>query len=389
MEWPGLKEAKTIKKIFQMELTGSFYYFLIGLSHGIDSYYKLEKGKIWPLLMNPADAEERGKALFYLLLHNGYLTRSEEKSNYFKIPNKEILVEFKKMVRKHLRLFYEKVDASELLKAMETQNFESFGNEITKSLYPLFSKRKDGESGFLESDIEKLIHLYALELADLEDGYVVVSQGGGAKEPKREDEKKPDSNELTNEAQGQKDCEDTGFRYDLHLKPKSGDNKFHYLIELKRQIKDDERISEKALEALKQIYARDYFRHMILEKNTKAIVTMGLAAYFDKVCLATLKIDVSNELISGADTLSLQKFEIIGKYNDNVKVECGFLDEIKIEKPKIKMKSGRKSRQKEYKKRLNEAYRQAIEKTIEDMVTKRRAKRIGETSEGSDSEKSE
>jgi hypothetical protein len=52
------------------------------------------------------------------------------------------------------------------------------------------------------------------------------------------------------------------------------------------------------------------------------------------------------------------------------------------------MKSGMTTKHKEYKKRLNEAYRQAIEKAIDGMVTKRRAKRTGETSEGSDSEKS-
>jgi hypothetical protein len=366
-EWPGLRNAQTIKRVIEMGLTEQLYQFLIKLSYGLDSEYKLEDGKVSPLLENPNDEDEREKTAFYLLLHNGYLTRSQKGSNNFKIPNKEILLEFRRMITVHLKSYFDKVHVPELLAAMKTQDFQSVGIEVSKSLYPLYLKRKSEDSEFLEADIENLIHLYALELADIDDGYIAVSQGGGEKEPERNEENKPDSNEPTNEVRSQKDNWDAGFRFDLYLKPKSRDDKVHYLIELKRQLEDDERISEKALEALKQIYAKDYFRHMILEEDTKAIVTMGLAAHFDKVCLVTLKIDISKGMILGADTLSLQEFEIIDKYGGNVEVKCSDQKEIKLKKSEISMDS--KETDKGFEKQLNEAYRQAIEKAIEDAIT--------------------
>jgi hypothetical protein len=366
-EWLGLRDAQTIKRVIEMRLTGKLYHFLLKLSHGLDSYYKLEIGKVSPLLVNPTSVDARETAAFYLLLHNGYLTRNEKESSHFKIPNKEILLEFRRLVAEHLKSFFDKVHVPELLAAMKTQDFQSVGIEVTKSLYPLYLRRKSGNSEFLEADIENLIHLCSLELSDMDDGYVAVSKREGAKVLKRDDEQKSDSNEPTSKAQGQREYGNYGFRFDLHLKPKSRDDKVHYLIELKRQIKDDERISEKALEALKQIYAKDYFRHMILEEDTKAIVTMGLAAHFDKVCLVTLKIDVSNEMISGADTLSLQEFEITGKYGDNVEVKFSAQKEIKLKKPVISMDS--KETDKGFEKQLDEAYRQAIDIAIEDAIT--------------------
>jgi hypothetical protein len=372
-----------------MGLTGKLYDFIIKLSHGLDSYYETDEDKVSPLLQNPISEAERRKVAFYLLLHNGYLTRSEKESNHFKIPNKEILLEFRRMVAGYLKSFFDEVHVPELLTSMQTQDFQSFGIEVTKSLYPLYLRRKSGDPNFWKEEIENLIHLCVLELADIDKGYVVVSQGGGAKEAIRDDEQKSNSKKPTNEAQGQNDNRDSIFRFDLHLKPKSSDDKVHYLIELKRQTKDDERIFETALEGLKQIYSKNYFRHMILEEDTKAIVTMGLAAHFDKVCLVTLKIDVSKEMISGADTLSLQEFEITGKFQGNVKVKCSGRKKIKFKKPKISMKPGINKTDERYEKRLNEAYRQTIVKAIEVMIAERKAQRKEKISKGNDSEKPE
>jgi hypothetical protein len=332
-ELPGLRASKTIEKILKMGVSGRCYYFLRELSFDRPSYFKLEEGKVWPLLLNPADDEERGKAAFYLLLHNGYLTRSKKGDNFFKIPNNEIMSEYKLMVKEHLRSVCKGVDISALLAATKTENIDAFGREVTKSLYGLYLKRKEGYIHFKEQEIQDMMYHYLLELEELEDGYIVVSQDGedGRLKMQKKDAVQDSNLDDSNyEAKDQKDNREPGIRMDLHLKPKSKGKKAHYVIELKRHLEDDESISEKALVGLKQIYEKNYIRHMIMEADTTAVITMGLATHFDKVCLATLRVNVVNGMISGADTVYFHKFEITGKNKNDVEVKQGDQNKAKI-----------------------------------------------------------
>jgi hypothetical protein len=354
------------------------YWFLRELSLDRPSYFELEEGKVWPYLLNPKDDEERGIAAFYLLLHSGYLTRSKNCEDLFRIPNNEIMSEYKRMMKSHLKSLCEKVNISDLLAATIAGNIPAFGREVTKSLYTLYRKRKKGKTRFKEQEVQNLMYLYFLELEDIKDGYIVVSQDGEdgkIKKQKGDVEQNPNLDESDNKVKDQTYEREPGIRMDLHLKPKSGGKKAHYVIELKRHLEDDESIYEKALEGLKQIYEKNYIRRMIMEADTTSVITMGLATHFDKVCLATLKIDVLDGMISGADTILFQKFEITGKSKNKVEVKIADQETTKIkasidETKPIEFKSDKKRDV-----QLNNEYMAIIVKKIEKMIKERKAKR--------------
>jgi hypothetical protein len=355
------------------------YWFLKDISLDRPSYFELEEGKVWPYLLNPKDDEERGIAAFYLLLHSGYLTRSKNCEDLFRIPNKEIMSEYKRMMKSHLKSLCEEVNISDLLAATIAGNIPAFGREITKSLYTLYRKRKKGSKHFVEEEVQDLIYYYLLELEDIkDDGYIVVSQDGEdgkLKKRKRDVERKSNLDESESKVDDQTYEREPGIRMDLHLKPKSGGKKAHYVIELKRHLKDDESIYEKALEGLKQIYEKNYIRRMIMEAETTAVITMGLATHFDKVCLATLKIDVLDGMISGADTIHFQKFEITGKSKNKVEVKIADEEKAKIKASIDETKPIEFESDKKHDVQLNNEYMAIIVKKIEKMIKERKAKR--------------
>jgi hypothetical protein len=320
----GLSNSQIITKVFELGVDEEFYYLLRELSFDISVYFKLLECKVWPFLLNPKNDEERGIAAFYLLLHSGYLTRSKKSEDLFRIPNKEIMSEYKRMMKSHLKSLCAEVNISGLFVATKTGNIQAFGREVTKSLYDLYLKRKKGSTSFKEQEVQNLMYLYFLELEDIKDGYIVVSQDGEdgkITKQKGDVEQNPNLEISDNKVKDQTYKREPGIRMDLHLKPKSGGKKAHYVIELKRHLEDDESISEKALEGLKQIYEKNYIRSMIKEADTTAVITMGLATHFDKVCLATLRVNVVDGMISGADIVHFHKFEITGKTEEKVEVD--------------------------------------------------------------------
>jgi hypothetical protein len=401
-EWPGLTNAVTIQKILAMGYTGMFHQFFVFLFLGNSSYYAVGTKKIYPLLLTPINDDQRGKIAFYLLLHNGYLTRSEGEVDHFKIPNNEIKEEFTGMITEYLRQISKKIETSKLLRATKSENFQELGEEITNSLHTLYIDRKEGKNNPDESVIHDMIFAYLHELQKSEDGYQVIREHGGGQrrtspdksnetesDVNKSDEKKPNEKK-SNEKKSDLDASSTktsndsilgnrGYRIDIHLRPKSGDSKTDYVIELKSHIKDDERIFDKALVGLLQIFQNDYLRDIKTSKETKAIVTMGIAAHFDKICMVTLKVNVVKGLIHEANTIEVRKFEITGNdaKGENM-VECTYQDKVEIKlilEDYLNQNEIETEIEEEVEVRLYESYRIAIVKAIQDTIIKTKDKR--------------
>jgi hypothetical protein len=282
-----------------MGFTRKFHYFLLNLWMDSKAIFKAEKISFAYLLENPSDPEQRAEIGFYLLLHGGYLTRCKEGDQQYRIPNKEIRDEFTDKMRDYISsLPFENNAISDLLNATLSENFEKFGEEITKSFYTLYEDRKTKEKLPNESSIHALMLAY-LERLTQEREYVVIHEAGAF----------PES-----------DSKEKGYRMDFHLQPSKGEKKTPYIIEVKIHDKDDESISAKALIGLLQIHEFNYYRHIKLSGETTSIILMGLAAHYDNICLVTQKVQVLAQEIFQAGCIRLQRFKIAGKNENEIEV---------------------------------------------------------------------
>lgn len=332
---------------------GDFHRFLQNALLGISTQFQLKRRKIYPLLENPGDPGKRGKIAFYLLLHGGYITYSEEGENYFRIPNKEIMDEIREGVESYTSSLPPVKEGNlELLKAMKDQDFEKLGIEMTRSLYVLYLERQKKAPHPLESAIHDLILVYFDSLTKEEDGYLVLPEHGVGRKVKRitdskSDESKKDDEsdknvelylkELNEKLEQRRKKEASGFRIDLHLQPKQGSEKNHYIIELKRHSKYDDSIEEKALEALNQIYELNYGKYLMMTNETSGVIMMGLAAHFDQISLATQKIKVQMGSILVENTITLQRFSIRSNREDSVESSNDSKNDIRVnvESPEV------------------------------------------------------
>jgi hypothetical protein len=299
-QWTRTSSEKSLKKAFSMKFETKFHDFFFNLCSNFSGYYSDIDGRFSPILKDPNVSTERGKIAFYSLLNGGYLTRGDKGDTHFKIPNYEILIEFKKQMAEYLNsLPLEKESISKLRKATLSEDFYTFGIEMTKSLHSLYLKRKIGSQHFLEREVQNLMLKYLEELKRNGD-YDVLN----------DHEVDPASDEAEE------------FRIDIHLVPTKGENKPHYIIELKKYDKYDGSIQEKALYALRKICVKKYYRHIIKSDDTTPVILMGIAAHYDSICLVTLKVGVKNgEITVGTEPIRLQRFRITGKDGDKIVLE--------------------------------------------------------------------
>jgi hypothetical protein len=159
---------------------------------------------------------------------------------------------------------------------------------------------------------------------------------------------------------------------DLHLQPGTDEHKTHYLIEVKSYHHDMERISEEALGSLRQIYDLNYFKPLMQSNETTPVIVMGLAAHYDHVCLVTQKVHVSKGKITGAETITHQRFWIAGNSEDELKVKHTDPVEHKLDLSHHDIDSQPETADKEHGEQRKRAIHESISEEIKEVIRKYR-----------------
>jgi hypothetical protein len=281
----------TVERIYDgyysIGLDDKFSYFLQNLAQGSPTHYADYDSDFAPLIEEPSNLSERGKKMFHLLVHYGYLTLESKEGAKFKFPNKEIEYVFLKKLSEYLDSYkFGDEYVTDLLKAVATEDFESLGKILTKFVKEFVDK--DAKNKNISEHYMHNLILNILVKLHLTKKYVIKSELG---------------------MEGIR--ENRGKIMDIIIAAQKGDKKTHYIIELKRSVKnDDKEVENKALVGLKQIFNRDYFEILLPDSNTEAIIAMGLATHYHNLCLAPLKVYFAHGNITNLDNLKHQRFWI-------------------------------------------------------------------------------
>jgi hypothetical protein len=286
---------------------GAFNYFLSDLYFPRPSYYQEFEENFVPLLEDPTNLDNRPEIMFHFLLHCGYLTQAKEvKGGFFRIPNSEIYSVLKEQIDEYMGSIPQKDEiVSEMGKAIVTENFESFGKELLKglSLYTQkFLAEKDKSLGTPKDDLT--IHhlvLKAFESIERDGNYIVRREHstGGLKETQGD------------QKIGLTKRRDGGYSIDFHLEPTNEGKKIHYVIELRtKRNKEEGGLEKDAFDGLNKIFVKNYLRHILPSKDTKSIITIGLATNTTHLRLAVLKVNIANSSIGSLENLKLMAFKI-------------------------------------------------------------------------------
>jgi hypothetical protein len=174
--WAKSNSLKIIKRSFKLNLENKFDYFLLDLCFGIPAHYEDRWTVDYPMLENPTDPDQNLKITFYLLLQGGFLTEDNKGRGYFKIPNKEIRSEFENKLRRHLNsLPFRGQSIPKLFTATKSEDFQTLGEEMTKSLYSLYLALKSDKERPVERSIHNLMLGY-LERLTRNGDYVVLRE---------------------------------------------------------------------------------------------------------------------------------------------------------------------------------------------------------------------
>jgi hypothetical protein len=319
-KWTRSRTTSALNNYCNFGFDGAFNYFLSDLYFPRPSYYNGFEPDFVPLLKIPRELDDRSKIIFHFLLHCGYLTEVKEgKGEYFKIPNTEIYSVLKEQIDEYLGSIPQKDEiVSEMGKAIVTENFESFGKELLKGLFLYTQKFINDKGNSLGTPKDELtIHhliLKVFESINDEGDYIVRHEHstGGLKETQGDQKK------------GSARLREGGYSIDFHLEPTNEGKKIHYVIELKTKRNDEEGGLEKdAFDGLNQIFAKNYLRHILPSKDTKSIITIGLATDTSRLRLAVLKVNIANSSIGSVENLELMEFKVKDKNDTSGEVISG------------------------------------------------------------------
>jgi hypothetical protein len=297
------------------------------------------------MLENPTHSGINLMITFYSLLQGGFLTEDNKGRGYFKIPNKEIRSEFENKLRRHLNsLPFRGQSIPKLFTATKSEDFQTLGEEMTKSLYSLYLALKNDKERSVERSIHNLMLGY-LERLTRNGDYVVLHEhredpSGDNRELSRSC--KYDEEDLIRKSFSVKSRYSRlhfWYQKDFHLVPGTEGHKTHYILEVKNKFDRKESISETALKSLRQIYDLNYHRNLMKSDEATPVIMMGLAARHNQVCLVTQKVEISKGKIEGAETIKHQLFLIDGNCNDKIKVKCTDPVEHKLDLSSLDMHS--------------------------------------------------
>jgi len=203
--------------------------------------------------------EHNPTAVWSLLLFTGYLTYTKQQTNadgkkicLLTIPNKEIMVLYKSLIKAIIENTISESNAKMLLTALttgDTKIFSELLQEFISNSMSVFDLPKNEQ--------EKSYHLFILGLlVYLMDTYEIKSN------------------------------RESGFgRYDIMLIPKDS-NKLGIIMEFKKA-KDDETIEQAAYKALEQIKQKNYAQEL-KSRNVHHIKLMGIAFLGKKVLVVSI-----------------------------------------------------------------------------------------------------
>jgi hypothetical protein len=232
------------------------------------------------------------------LFQSGYLVQdfsNKKVVKHLKIPNCEVQWLFGQKLKEYLNFtLIQSTDISNLSKAVIAEDFEIFGIELAKSL------RKNDES---EQKSAKAEYIYSLMLklfdhlnsnSKNKDGVEIYDKLGKIR---------------------------SRMQFNFGNAEKEG--KTYYIIQLDEMYsKEDYEIENRVIERLESIFNLDYHQNILETGETATIIMMGMAAPLNKVCLATLKLNISDGRITQATTIKHQRFllEADGKNAPEVKL---------------------------------------------------------------------
>jgi hypothetical protein len=102
-----------------------------------------------------------------------------------------------------------------------------------------------------------------------------------------------------------------GYTMNFHFVKADGKNKTHLIIELKTESSNQRGMLKNALRGLNKIFTKNYHRHIMMATDTKAIISIGMAASTTHIGLATLKAHIVNRKYVSFDEIEYQHFKIV------------------------------------------------------------------------------
>jgi hypothetical protein len=247
-----------------------------------------------------------------LLIHGGYLTRCYENRKIAKIPNYEVLFAFEQKLKEHLNSIpIQKKVISSLSKAVIAEDFENFGVELTKSVSKFIKSEKESKPPKIQYIHSLMWKLSAtLNTNPENEGYSNIYPELG----------KPRS------------------KMNFHFECAETEGKIHYKHVDELHHDENNMIEDKALDRLGSIFHMKYHQHILEARDVATIVMMGLATYQDRICLATLKVSISNGRITKAATIKHQRFWVDGEVEHALQVKMTEQREYSINISEIEMK---------------------------------------------------
>jgi hypothetical protein len=317
-KWVQKSQIDIFSDYMNFGFEGKHNNFILDLCRDTPAYYPEKDSTLVPLFENPTDLDIRKQVIFHLLMYGGYLTQDSRRDKCYRIPNREIFSALVEQMNKYLRsLSFDRRCISELGSAMYARDVEKIGDETLKSLYNKFLSYKfdDIKQGNLV--IKNHIHFLLWQVFEpLSKGSnFLVQLEFGSRNSKTKGLKPINGVNANNSSEpsdkdSSKSSED-GYRIDFSIVPSDGKNKAHFIFELNTPSLNETDMTYNALKGLRQIFAKDYLRHLRPSKDTKEIVSIGVATNTTHLSLALLEINVANGNYTGVKKIKLQDFWIV------------------------------------------------------------------------------
>jgi hypothetical protein len=270
------------------------------------------------------------------LLQSGHLIQdfsNKKVVKHLKIPNCEVQWLFGQKLKEYLNFTQiQSTDISNLSKAVIAEDFENFGIELAKSL------RKNDESE-QKSATAEYIHSLMLKLFDHLNS-----------NPKNKDDVEIFDKLGKNRS-----------RMQFHYENAEKEGKTYYIIQLDEMYSEkDNEIENRDIERLESIFNLNYHQNILETGETATIIMMGMAVPQNKVCLATLKVNVSNGRITQATTIKHQRFSIEADGKNATEVKLIKQKEYSINITELEKKARLNASEKEstelYNKKMNRGF---------------------------------
>jgi hypothetical protein len=335
------KDANLYNDYLGKGFSGEFYDFLLALywEYSVE-YSDYAQYYHHPFLVNPETEYDRKRIFTTLLIHGGYLTRCDENRNIAKIPNCEVLFAFEQKLKEHLNSIpIQNKMISSLSKAVIAEDFEKFGVELTKSVSKFIQSKKKSKPPMIQYIHSLMWKLFAtINTNPGSEGYSNICTKLGTPRSKM----------------------------DFHFECAETEGKTHYIIQYDELYHDENnQIEDKALDKLESIFHMNYHQHILEAGEAAAVVMMGIATHQDRVCLATLKVGISNGRITKAVTIKHQRFWMDKEAEHAPQVNVTEQREYSINMSEIEMKVNMNATEKEntelYNKKINQGFATKID----------------------------